>query len=219
MIGILLAMQVNNWNERRLERLEEGDSLLQLVEELETHVSDLEGWILNGKEHVLVIKQIQSVFDGGPMVEPFEFLSKIAAEAKGSFGQPGLPQTTYNELVNSGKFSLIRNKELRHWITDYYKMIVEHRERGNARIGEYGKLSYELVPRNLDNLEEESEEQVQEGLSRDEYADIAATVLNSDLKRHLTSLANRRHLRHVLQIRAQREAEELIAQIESELDL
>ena len=77
-------------------------------------------------------------------------------------------------------------------------MIVEHRERGNARRGEYGKLSYELIPRNLDNLESESEEQVQEGLSPDEYADIAATVLNSDLKRHLTSLANQRHLRHVL---------------------
>ena len=219
MIGILLALQVNNWNEGRLERLEERDSLIQLIEELETHVLFLEEWVLKRKKNNQKYKELLTMLDGAPIGDPFEFLSSITQAASGAFGQAGVSQTTYNELVNSGSFSLIENKGLRHQIADYYKMIVEQRERGNARIGEFGKLSYELIPRNLDNLGMDSEGQVQVGLTQEEYAEIAEAVLNSDLKRHATSLINRYHLNHVLLIEALERAKELISQIDTELNL
>ena len=47
-IGILIALQINSWNQYRIERIEEQTILGQLKEEFENNLIQLEGKIENG---------------------------------------------------------------------------------------------------------------------------------------------------------------------------
>ena len=134
-----------------------------------------------------------------------------------SWGQPGLPQTTYNEIISSGKHSLIRNEELRHRISEHYQFTVEIRERGNARVGDYSKRAYELLPRNSERMDIDAENELKEGLSEAEYKALAESVLNSDLNLHITPLKNRYLMIQATWTIAMERATELIEQIDAEL--
>ena len=85
------------------------------------------------------------------------------------------------------------------------------------RVGDLATLVYEVVPRNSDITDGQSENKVKEGLSEEEYTEIATAVLSSDLDRYFTSMQNRNQLIHQLWYASKEQASELIAQIEAEL--
>lgn len=123
MIGILLALQVNNWNEERKERDRESQALIRLYFESENIIADI-------KEDIEIM---------GSFIEH----SKIAAEAlrtgdmshtdkktiirgiEGVSFYPGLstPRSVYDELSASGQLREIRSKLVTEAISDYYSSL------------------------------------------------------------------------------------------------
>jgi len=150
-IGILIALSINNWNEERKERHKEIAYLERLQKNITT---DLEQFELNFKFYT-------QVFDFGNLVlsyaEDEETLSITSWKLLVSFFHasqiwPLIPTTsTFEELKSSGELSLIQNVELRNSLSYYHGGGIE---RYNNTIGinpAYRKMVRGLIPAKIQN--------------------------------------------------------------------
>ena len=213
-LGILIAMQIGNWNENRLNKVEEQEILGRIIEELVVDKSILEGTINAIEQMIEALDKVEVVFEGEPVEDNYGFLSHVTKGAQMAWGQPDIRQSTYLELQNSGKFGLIRSVESRDAITSYYDNISQQKKRADSRVNVYGRIAYDLIHR-----EPEQETVVKTGVSEDRYQEWVESVLGSELKNHIVPLRNRYQLiSHKWKLIGE-EADELIELINGELDL
>tara|TARA_R110000868_G_scaffold259361_14_gene517513 strand:- start:11000 stop:11749 length:750 start_codon:yes stop_codon:yes gene_type:complete len=150
MIGILLALQVNNWNENRKESQREVAYLERLSENLNGNLRELD----------LNIKFYSKVFDYGqqalaysegekPEVSNWEVLVALFHSSQ---IWPIIPNpSTYEELKSAGELSLIRSVDLRNDLVFYYGGGFQ---RYNQTIGispPYRKMVRGLIPTKIQN--------------------------------------------------------------------
>ncbi len=217
-VGILIAVQIGNWNERRIEVREEREIFLRIKGELIDAVSYIEGSSDNLRMAMDHLDKVAAVFSGKPVEDDFQFLSAVAKGARMGWGQPDIRQSAYQEFLSSGKLGLIRNVGIRDDIAEFYDDIKQQEKRALTRVNDYGALAYELVPRKFDNSDRESENDIQEGLGEDVYASMVSNVLNSDLERRIIPLRNRYQFILTQWTFITTEAEDLIETIDSELE-
>ena len=112
-VGVFLGLQVDDWNQRRLDRIEEQYYLDRLGRDLERSLSEQEklleaAW--KNFEDALAIQKVLEARDLGGMTAS-EFKDRIGT-IRGS--QPlVLVTATTEELIAGGKASLLRSNELR----------------------------------------------------------------------------------------------------------
>lgn len=112
MIGILLALQVNNWNERRKERNTEKMVLAALHSEFSEARDDLEDWKASlEKQRDALNKLITYCGPSRPTIS----IKSLDTTISKSFTLPTFdpPSATLNDLINSGKIDVISNQQLR----------------------------------------------------------------------------------------------------------
>ena len=122
MIGILLALQVNNWNEERLERQKEQEILQDLKVEFEANLFDLQR-VLNAHRKIYAeLKEIQQITLSGDFENPA--LDSLTFALVKWFTFTDRPGASSN-LLNSGNLNLISNKELRDLITQWSGIVAD----------------------------------------------------------------------------------------------
>ena len=112
MIGILLALQVNNWNQNRLERNDEQQALLNLKKDFELNQSNLQQVINRFQNEIKgtanILNHTGERYHTNSNVD-LDSLLILATSTPRYF-----PQNSFlNELINSGKLSLIQNEDLK----------------------------------------------------------------------------------------------------------
>ena len=150
-IGILIALQVNNWNETRLEQKKEQIYLERLQQDLSSDLYQLD----------LNIEFYKKVFDYGNLALSYaDGDTSIAAtnwEVLVAFFQssqiwPLIPtSSTYDELKSSGELSLIQSINLRNSLSYYHGGGLE---RYNHTVGinpPYRKMVRGLIPTKIQN--------------------------------------------------------------------
>lgn len=127
MIGILLALQVNNWNENRKGRIKEKAILIELHSDFKKNL-----------EEFYPVKQNQlNTFNCGNIV--FRNINKLHLEqsrdsvfkyATGMFGgYPYYPSNGVVEsLISSGDFNLIQNDTLRKYLVSWKDVLTDYTE-------------------------------------------------------------------------------------------
>jgi len=118
-IGILIALQVNNWNENRKTKAAEQKLLTSLLEEFESNAVILDKTIGLNESIIEAGKKIGEFT--GPSIENFDELelSKVMVGAF-KFEPRFVPnQGTIEETINTGKLSILSNPELRRAITNW----------------------------------------------------------------------------------------------------
>ena len=118
-IGILIALQVNNWNEERKTKAAEQKILKALLEEFESNSKILDEAIALNKR--IAQSAIEIGKFTGPSILPVDErkLSKLMVGAF-KFDPSFVPnQGVILETVNSGKLSILSNPELRKTITNW----------------------------------------------------------------------------------------------------
>ncbi|WP_339704446.1 DUF6090 family protein [Algoriphagus aquimarinus] len=117
-IGILIALQINNWNQSRNQSKKE----LLLLSNLKNDI----------KEDIIILKQQDSIFlvfqnNGAIGIELFNLaktVKDIDSVAKlvpeGLWNELYINNNTYNEMINSGNMYTMQNKALQKLITRYY---------------------------------------------------------------------------------------------------
>jgi len=111
MIGILLALQVNNWNETRKNRILELTYLENIKADLNLNTNELQEFIASREMCIKASDSILEFFEGKKPINVDDF-NRYAINVMVWFPFQQ-HDNTYQELVNSGKLSLISNKAIK----------------------------------------------------------------------------------------------------------
>ena len=121
-LGILLALGINQWRDSEADRAMEADYLSRFQQDLATDLDSLEFWI--------GVMESKRSFIASLMTEDFDTLleEQEPDEFWESFNRsslPGLPPlstATYDEILSSGNFGLIRNTTIRNVLNRHYSI-------------------------------------------------------------------------------------------------
>lgn len=182
-VGILIAVAIDQWNDNRKLRIEESVVLLSFVTDIELDLRDLEFRLdaINQKEESL--GRVQSLLRSGEIEDSFEFLMDVVIGANYGWNQGRANRATYDDLIGSGRLGIIRDSSIRHKIANYYRQMSEGQNRMEERETGYPALTYELVPRSTTIREGGVvwEREVQTDLSEEELEELVQGVLLSEI--------------------------------------
>ena len=122
MVGILLALQVNNWNVERLEKIKEKNILEDLRVEFKENLEDAERvakgnkWIYDGMSKL----QFNTLNENYNRTEN-DSLMFVLFDWYDYTPKPGAS----NNLINSGKLDIISNEKLRNLLTVWTGIVAE----------------------------------------------------------------------------------------------
>ena len=141
MIGILLALQVNNWNENRKLAHLEKQYLYALEEEFILNFEKLKSLdTLLGHQLSASNEIIQHTHPEKKLLDEFEF-AYLLGEGFRDTHKYNPSSGVMKDLINSGKLSLITNAELRRILADWDSNIIQVEEFED----EAKKVSQEVV--------------------------------------------------------------------------
>ncbi len=133
-IGILIALQINNWNENRKDRIKEIYYLNSLIQELDKNKSKTEFSNRNSESQLKSAEYLSNAMSGSMDTIDINELIDALYQCF-SLNHPNYGNNVWNELQSTGNVSLIKNKELTLMLSDYYKFI----EYVNALEKEWGE--------------------------------------------------------------------------------
>ena len=124
MIGILLALQVNNWNNDRIEANREQTILRNLRSDFKDNITELNR-IYDGTEasYRSAVRILEIIKDDGP-INPEEINSLLNSIVNGFFSLD-LNAASIDELINSGSLSIIKDVELREQISGWSFIVAD----------------------------------------------------------------------------------------------
>ncbi|TNE58161.1 MAG: hypothetical protein EP340_06245 [Alphaproteobacteria bacterium] len=121
--GIFVGLQVNSWNDARLERNLETRYLERLHQELENDIAHFEFGQKLVNERRAQIELLYQIIEAPHLAQSNQraFVEAIEKAAWKSY----LPinRTVYSELVNTGNMILIESEDLREGLSAYYSEI------------------------------------------------------------------------------------------------
>jgi hypothetical protein len=124
-IGILIALQINNWNENKKSQAHTLVYIDRLIDDLIKDTLMVTGQIQAAK---LRNKNSNEIYDiihrKSEITDTSGFITKLQ-----SIGRLDLPSTnynTFNDLVNTGNMNLIRDIHITDAVKKYYSTIPEH---------------------------------------------------------------------------------------------
>lgn len=120
-IGILIALQVNNWNQNRLDSAAAANAQVRMVNDLYEELTDMESTL----SYIKIVREYAlkaiSVFEMGVLSDetsPDSFLIDLYQASQVTDNQQS--NSTYLELLASGKIGFIENDSLRSSIISHY---------------------------------------------------------------------------------------------------
>jgi hypothetical protein len=120
MIGILLALQVNNWNEDRKNQFKETRYLNSLVRDLEAQIVQIDFKI---EREALSKVQMEELLEEFRTNRSIKFSDENVVRFNGMLDRATyvVNKPTFTELLSTGNLEVISNEELRNRIVDYYQ--------------------------------------------------------------------------------------------------
>lgn len=126
-IGILVALQVNNWNEQRKQRANELHYLINLKTDLNLNIAEIDNYITTRNSQIASAKEVLEYFEGKPLTDLNEFnRHTINVYTWQKFFQIN---NTFQELTNSGNLAIISSDSIKNGLLNLETL--------------YNKLKYE----------------------------------------------------------------------------
>jgi hypothetical protein len=147
-VGVLIAITLDNCNDTRINRNHEHEYLTRLAEDLAADTATFAFVDRALARKVSALTVVDSVMSGGiALRDTTAFLQAIISASNLAWNQPRVRNTTFQELHSTGNLRLLRDPDLRAAIVRYYTSAEGDYLRIQGRRSEYGPLSYELLPR------------------------------------------------------------------------
>ena len=121
-IGILIALQINNWNENRKNILTESVYLKELQEDFEINLEKSNNSIAGIEE---ALPRLIGLLEQSALENPTISIDSLNKDCAFISSMRAYFSTdrTYNNLIGSGDFKLITSADLKSAIADYYKAL------------------------------------------------------------------------------------------------
>jgi len=117
-VGILIALQINNWNDQRKAAAQEQLILKRLEVELSSNIKEVNNQILIAKEVIDNLKFCMDVLRNKQESTLSEFRKRFQPSM--TYISIELSTTTFNRISQSGKIDIIKNTELVDSINAFY---------------------------------------------------------------------------------------------------
>jgi len=183
--GVLIAFAVERWNSDRLDRDEEMQIIGRLTADLQVDLEQIAFGlerISYKKARLLRIHSSLEAANERPE-DMRRFLTDVVESATYGWNQARARRTTFDDVVASGKFGLLRDTTVRAMISDYYDREMGAHNRIEERETEYSNLSYRLIPR-------DAEFELATDLSDDQIDRLVDRVYSSSLPDHVVGELN-----------------------------
>ena len=110
-IGILIALQINNYNDAGKDRARELIYLHNIREDVSANITAMDGFLATRGEAIAAAQRVIEHFDG----KPLQNLSDFNADSIAIYNWKRfyLVDNTYQELIGSGNFALLTNHEIK----------------------------------------------------------------------------------------------------------
>lgn len=171
-VSILLAFGIQAWWAFRQDRAAEREIIGRLITDVQADTLGIDQGLGAIAEKEARLSRVDSVLrePGASPKDPVGFLGDVAGAAVYGWNQYVPRSVTFDELLGSGEFALIRDSGLREELSNYYHEQDGAQNRIDERETEFPAVSYELVPRS-------SEFEVASGLSLAETNEVVSDVL------------------------------------------
>ncbi|WP_199757266.1 DUF6090 family protein [Formosa maritima] len=117
-IGILIALQINNWNEQRKLNNEEQSLLKDLNSEFKINLENLKNNMLINQENQKAVAGLLDLIQQKNMEENTNKLDSLFMVVF-SYGSFNTTSGVLNEVINSGKLRIIKDDSLRKNLTQW----------------------------------------------------------------------------------------------------
>ena len=126
-IGILLALQINNWNQQRIEDKKEIELLIDLKDEFAFNLGALEESISINDKVNQSCKQLTQIIRADSLAQKSDLVDELLI-AIGNFYSFDARIGVSSEIVNSDKLSILKNEDLRRQLSNWLTIIVDAEE-------------------------------------------------------------------------------------------
>jgi len=189
-LGVLVALGIQQWNEDRLELQEEKEILDHLLVDLSADRLRLEDQIMAATDKQVSLDRLLGVFSSGARpADQLQFLEDVVTGANYGWNQSQSRNSTYQEILSSGKFGLIRNASLRSTISNYQSDFNNSFIRADARESEFPRISYRLIPRSLET-DREGILGTERGIADNAMNELVDAVLASEIRDYVIAEKN-----------------------------
>ena len=148
-IGILLALQINNWNEARNRKIEEEKLLMALAEDFKENKIRIQEAINKESDMIAMSKSLIAAMQSDKKSIDADSIRFWVASGAKSWWKTEFVTGTYDAIVSSGKLNILGNDELKRVLSQFSAEInsgfEDHNESLNYLI-EMNKLSAEITP-------------------------------------------------------------------------
>lgn len=153
--GILIAFQVDAWNQSRQARAVERASIARLIEDLEADIEQAQQWQATAQERLDYVRLLERSLTDQAVVERDPTTYIRALQEAYYIISVERNRFTFDELVSTGNLAYIENREVRRQIVDYYNYPSPNFElfRANAQRDFGGVLTVDQMFLNQDRVE------------------------------------------------------------------
>ena len=127
-IGILIALQVNNWNAYRKDRVKERDYLESLKDDMLSNLEEIRGDIASNENVMRSCDSLLYFANRKTYASVDDSILNAYVHALGNYAKLQLEQGTIEEIMNSGSLLTIRNKEIRGQLVDWNRNFIGIKE-------------------------------------------------------------------------------------------
>lgn len=123
-IGILIALQINNWNEGKKAKAKEREALLEIVSDLEYSINDLDE-VVNTQNNNLTknINSLKTLIIILQTDQKFHDSLRTHFNSTNSYDEPYFKTSGYNSLSSIG-MDLVRDAKIRSSIGQFYSSTI-----------------------------------------------------------------------------------------------
>ena len=122
-IGILIALSINNWNEERKRSSQEHKILLDLASDFKESKQRLVATMNMQKGVVQKSRALILSFEGKTPMVTYDSIKVYLAYGAFAWYRAELITGAYDALINTGNSELIQNRELLRKLADYYSIL------------------------------------------------------------------------------------------------
>jgi hypothetical protein len=154
-IGILIALSINNWNQNRINKNEENKYLAEIKKEILANNKVLDSYVKTRLpvkiEGLLSAKQ----YNEGKLdvKDTLNFLNSVSLGGLITAGLANMSRNTYDELLSTGNFQLISKDTIKVKVKYYYWGLAADENSVLIYKSDFTKYTAELRPFNASNPE------------------------------------------------------------------
>ena len=186
-LGILIALQINNWNQARIERNNESLYLLSIVSEIESNneINKSVFWSRFEKKLDGLLQAKSFAEDRLEVNDPVKFIHTVTYGAVSSGGYDMGDDFVYDELVSSGNMNLLSDGKIKSAVNDYYASLKTRENRLTVHSSDFLSFISGIRPfdsENPDNMNQYDQDEAMVAFKTDEFRKMVDSEISYTYK-------------------------------------